>query len=156
MKMKNKKTKLSAEKSNPMRNNSDGVHMFSNLVSNLPGFKVYRICGMIKGDVPPEFQQFTDLVHIEDRAALLDTHRLAKSHDRTYSVEFRLSDKNGDFIHIQAIMTRVTDDSGLAIRLEGTLQDITERKRVEKEMQLEKQLSDNIINSLPGIFYTLQ
>lgn len=37
----------------------------------------------------------------------------------------------------------------------GIIRDITERKRVEEQLRQQKQFSDDIINSLPGIFYTL-
>lgn len=35
----------------------------------------------------------------------------------------------------------------------GIIRDLTERREVENNLQIEKQLSDKIINSLPGLFY---
>lgn len=37
----------------------------------------------------------------------------------------------------------------------GIIRDITERKRAEEQLRQQKQFSDDIVNSLPGIFYML-
>ncbi len=39
------------------------------------------------------------------------------------------------------------------VKLKGATQDITAQKLSEKKIIDEKELSDNIINSLPGVFY---
>jgi hypothetical protein len=35
----------------------------------------------------------------------------------------------------------------------GAMQDVTEQKLAQHQLVLEKELSDSIINSLPGVFY---
>jgi PAS domain S-box-containing protein len=45
------------------------------------------------------------------------------------------------------------DESGKAYRILGAMQDISVNKEAENRLLLEKNLSDSIINSLPGIFY---
>lgn len=47
----------------------------------------------------------------------------------------------------------IYDENGNAIRMLGAMQDITEQRKNEQQIILEKELSDSIINSLPGIFY---
>jgi diguanylate cyclase (GGDEF)-like protein/PAS domain S-box-containing protein len=49
----------------------------------------------------------------------------------------------------------VFDDNNEIMGVFGISRDITERKRMEIELTESKKLSDNIINSLPGIFYML-
>jgi len=44
-------------------------------------------------------------------------------------------------------------DCGQVKGLEGFIIDITERKRTEEILHAEKQFSDTVINSLPGVFY---
>jgi PAS domain S-box-containing protein len=47
----------------------------------------------------------------------------------------------------------ITDKTGEVIKISGTTQDITGRKRIEDEILMEKNLLDSIINGLPGSFY---
>ena len=49
----------------------------------------------------------------------------------------------------------VFGDNGDIVGIFGISRDITDRKRMELELNDAKQLSDKIINSLPGIFYML-
>lgn len=50
-------------------------------------------------------------------------------------------------------VTPVFDEHGVCNMLVGSLHDITELKNKENEILKEKNLSDSIINSLPGVFY---
>jgi PAS domain S-box-containing protein len=50
-------------------------------------------------------------------------------------------------------VTPVFDNDGKCNMLVGSVHDITELKKIENEILKEKQLSDSIINSLPGVFY---
>ncbi len=50
-------------------------------------------------------------------------------------------------------ITPVYDEQGNCNMLVGTVHDITDIKEIENDIRKEKQLSDSIINSLPGVFY---
>jgi PAS domain S-box-containing protein len=50
-------------------------------------------------------------------------------------------------------ITPVFNEKGDSIKLVGTVHDITGRKRAQEQLKKEKDLSDSIINSMPGIFY---
>jgi two-component system cell cycle sensor histidine kinase/response regulator CckA len=45
------------------------------------------------------------------------------------------------------------DTNGLLVRVRGTVQDITERKRAEAALQAEKAFTEAVIDSLPGVVY---
>jgi len=49
----------------------------------------------------------------------------------------------------------IRDESGKIVKLMGTVQDITERKRTEVELLSEKLFSDSVINSMPAVFYVI-
>jgi len=59
--------------------------------------------------------------------------------------------KDGTLNWVEFLGSRVTFEDGPAII--GSMIDITERKRAEELMLKEMELSDTIINSLPGVFY---
>jgi PAS domain S-box-containing protein len=65
--------------------------------------------------------------------------------------EFKGQKKDGTENNIEIFGSRVIIDGEPSII--GTMIDITDRKRAEELILKEKQLSDAIINSLPGIFY---
>jgi len=68
--------------------------------------------------------------------------------------EFRMQDKNGQCHWLyckESVFLRNSDGSPKQIF--GITSDITEQKKIEDEILKEKNLSDSIINSLPGIFY---
>lgn len=68
-------------------------------------------------------------------------------------VEEPLIDKDGNRTWIETIKTPIFNASGDVIGTTGIARDITERKRSEEALRLEKNFSDTIINSLPGVFY---
>ncbi|MCZ2458873.1 MAG: PAS domain S-box protein [Chitinophagales bacterium] len=66
-----------------------------------------------------------------------------------YEVEF--IKKDGTVIPVEAFGSR-TDYMGKPAII-GSVLDITDRKKAEKEIRIAKELSDQIIESLPGVFY---
>lgn len=59
--------------------------------------------------------------------------------------------KNGTIIDVEVALTELEIDGKKYFASFG--RDISQRKRAEEQMMNEKELSDSIINSLPGIFY---
>jgi PAS domain S-box-containing protein len=59
--------------------------------------------------------------------------------------------KNGTIIDVEVALTELEIDGKKYFASFG--RDISQRKRAEKQILNEKELSDSIINSLPGIFY---
>ncbi|MEO5681729.1 MAG: PAS domain S-box protein [Chitinophagaceae bacterium] len=71
-----------------------------------------------------------------------------------YNIEFRIQPADGSPLkYIAALAELEKNEKGEPLRINGTLQDITERIKARNEIIKEKNLSDSIINSLPGIFY---
>jgi PAS domain S-box-containing protein len=86
-------------------------------------------------------------VHPEDKEALYEAYELAKGKQ---DIVFRTQHKDGHWIHVREIATDITDEAGNCIESIGTMQDITELKEHEKD--LEKR--DTIIRQfelVPGI-----
>ena len=58
-------------------------------------------------------------------------------------------------LYFKSCFIPIKDAGGKVVKLMGLTEDITERKRSEDALFQQKQFSDDIINSLPGIFYML-
>ncbi len=76
---------------------------------------------------------FIDLVHTEDKEFILSKDQ---SRDRSrYNMIYRLKHKERGFIWVEDYGTWVRDNDGKALYREGFIQDITDRKRAEEEME---------------------
>jgi PAS domain S-box-containing protein len=74
-------------------------------------------------------------VHVEDAKALLNSWIVAlRGHDSTYRFEFRAIVR-GQSVSLVSRGSIVRDDQGRALRAIGIMQDITEIKRVEQQIQ---------------------
>ncbi|MGC2061807.1 MAG: PAS domain S-box protein [Thermodesulfovibrionales bacterium] len=71
------------------------------------------------------------------------------------SYEYQIINKAGDSRWLNQRNVLIKDQSGTPIALEGTVTDITERKRAENDILWSKQFSELIIKSLPDIFYII-
>lgn len=70
-----------------------------------------------------------------------------------WSDEFRFRKADGSYRTMYNRAYALYDQSGMPYRMVGAMQDITNLQLARRQLMLEKELSDSIINSLPGIFY---
>jgi len=92
-------------------------------------------------------------VHKEDLVTLsIEWENAAAKKEKNFS-EYRFVHKDGSISWVmgQAIPEKNTE--GKIVGYVGTITDITERKNAENVIIKEKQLSETVINNLPGIFY---
>lgn len=87
------------------------------------------------GDKATSPRSALNAVHPDDRAALDSALRACVTDDATLRSDCRLTVADGQerILHIQAKVRR--DDDGRAHTLEGTVQDVTERKRAEQQIR---------------------
>ena len=79
--------------------------------------------------------------------------RLMAEQGKVTGFECQLRRRDGEVIWASVNGRVARDSDGKIHHYDGTLEDITERKRFEAELLREKALSDTVINSLPNIFY---
>jgi len=115
----------------------------------------YRIYGYEPGEIKPNFEIVKSHVHPDD----LDT--FMKSIDNTvkirkpFALEYRLITKDGTQKFVSAHANVELDKSGNPIRLRGTLQDITERKKAEDEIKRnEKRYRELFEDNITGVYVT--
>ncbi|MEW6387061.1 MAG: PAS domain S-box protein [Thermodesulfobacteriota bacterium] len=99
--------------------------------------------------------QWSDLLHPDDRAgAWKSIQDHLEGRTAMHEMEYRLRTKDGRYKWVLD-RARITarDPQGRPLRMSGTHNDITERKQAEELLRQEKNFSDAIIDSLPGIFY---
>lgn len=101
-----------------------------------------------------DFKIFLSLLHPED-AVLFEQNYFEIIHKKGSAIEATLRYKNlqPDYLILEIKAYLLYNDMGSVYRVLGAIRDVTEEKRYQQRIELEKNLSDNIINSLPGIFY---
>jgi len=97
-----------------------------------------------------------ELIHPEDRhiqqQALEETLRQL----HPYDVEYRIVKPDGETRFVHVIDQIVCDESGRPIRLFGTVQDITERRRAEEALRRSERELRLVIDTIPVMAWTLR
>ena len=93
--------------------------------------------------------ELREMIHPDDRELQRRALDEAVRARQPYDVEFRIIRPDGEvrFVHVRDATEY--DASGRAIRIFGTVQDITERKRTEQAVRESKQLLDLVLTTLP-------
>ncbi len=68
-------------------------------------------------------------------------------------LEFEITGLKGTHRYMEMHAVPLRNAEGKIISLLGVTRDVSQRKKAEEQIKKEKELSDSIINSLPGIFY---
>jgi PAS domain S-box-containing protein/putative nucleotidyltransferase with HDIG domain len=97
--------------------------------------EIYRIFGLTPQQFGATYEAFLDAAHPEDRALITGAVNAALRGERDYSLDHRilLPDGSVRFVHEQAEVRR--DGEGKALRMLGTVQDITEEKLHEMALR---------------------
>jgi len=98
--------------------------------------EVYNIFGVTQQEFSGSHEEFLELVHPNDRDMVRLSVDKALTELESYSVEYRIIQPDGSerVVHEQSEVH--LDGNGNATRIIGTVLDITERKIIEKELQL--------------------
>ena len=97
----------------------------------------YRMLGYEPGDFSTNIQFWLDHIHPDDRAQAVKVNEdCIENRASNFEVEFRMRTKSGGWKWILGRgRTSARDANGRALRMIGTHQDITERKRLEEELK---------------------
>ncbi len=97
--------------------------------------EVYRIFGLTPRKFKATYETFLNSVHPEDREFVKESVNKALYGKMPYSIDHRIILPGGSerIVHEQAEV--IFDDKHKAIRMNGTVQDITERKRMEEALR---------------------
>lgn len=97
--------------------------------------EIYRIFGLKSQESGASYEAFLDAVHPDDREFVKKSADDAINGKEYYSIDLRiiLPDLTERVVHEQAEIVR--DEDGQPLRMVGTVQDITDRKRAEKALK---------------------
>jgi two-component system cell cycle sensor histidine kinase/response regulator CckA len=93
-----------------------------------------RIFGLLPGSFDGRIETFFSMVHPEDRLAVEKASAEARAGRAGYGIDHRIVRADGSvrWVHEEADVLR--DEAGRAASMIGTVQDITDRKRLEEQL----------------------
>jgi len=89
-------------------------------------------------------------VHPEDRERTKQIWARAVNDRSLYDVEYRVRRNDGEYRHFAVRGVPVLQDNGSVAEWVGTCTDITERKRVDQALQLERRRFRDVLDKLPA------
>ncbi len=136
---------------------NDAVWDWDFASGNIWGNDRFREIFNLQEGQPFGFDEYIQYVHPDDREQIIENFREAlHKHDNQINEEFRLRTSQNDYYLTLYDRSNILYNSeGQGYRMLGAMQDITELRKSARQLVLEKELSDSIINSLPGIFYLM-
>jgi len=108
----------------------------------------FEILG-IPVDVPPKLGDYIDpRLHPDDRERLIAERSAAETRGRKMDLEYRILRPDGEVRHIHEIAEIKPGPDGLAEVYFGTIQDVSEQKRVESELRESEERHRSVIAAL--------
>ncbi len=104
----------------------------------------YQITGIEKTAEPPDFEAFLRLIHNEDMATFISGYRSLRTGLHTMDIEHRISCPDGRTKFVRQKGNAVKTADGKAVRIEGIIQDITDRKADELKLLLRESVIANM------------
>ena len=108
--------------------------------------QVNQIYGLPTG-YEPEPGEGIEYFHPEDRSVIRDAFERARATGESYDLELRVGDRE-EFTWVRACGKPQTED-GEVVRVRGTLQDITDSKEHEQELERSHTLLSTLFETLP-------
>jgi PAS domain S-box-containing protein len=108
--------------------------------------EIYRMTGRTRQEWGSgSLDAFLDIVHPDDRDNVVQAIQVAIREHKPYSVDHRFIHLDGTecLVHEQGEVTY--DESGEAIQITGTVQDITKRKQIEAELEKHRHQLENLV-----------
>ena len=121
-----------------------------------PSEESSRICGLPPGH-PRSQAELQDVIHPDDRQLQKRALAGALEKRQPYDLQYRIVRPDGQlrFVHVWDDIGY--DESGRPVRMFGTVQDITERKRAEEAVRESQELLNLVLATLPvGVAVTDQ
>ena len=94
----------------------------------------------------PKYANFFDIVPLDDQPNLRAAVEEAIAHGTPYMVEHGIIRPDRSICHVISRGEAICDDQGKVVRLIGTITDISDRKRLEKELTHSRDLRELIFN----------
>ncbi|HNX95118.1 MAG TPA: PAS domain S-box protein, partial [Holophaga sp.] len=112
----------------------------------------YRLFDLKPSPHPPCFRDYLELVHPSDRTAVEDGFRQVVQSGLATTMEYRTNPAKCSPRVLEIAICAETDDHGKPLGLSGTIQDITERKRIENALRESEKRTKLLLENSNDLF----
>jgi len=95
----------------------------------------YELLGYEDGEFESSYEKFTELLHPEDRDRVVEVEQAHLEKRVPFDIQYRLLTKSGEYRWFRARAQAIWDENDNPIRIAGSIQDITERMRIENDLK---------------------
>jgi len=114
---------------------------------------IFDLFEIDKANFPATYDAFIETVHTDDRDMVTKAYQDSIANKQPYNIEHRLLMKDGRVKWVNELCRTEYDAQGNGIRSVGIVQEITERRMAEKDLQDSEEKYRNLVdNALVGIF----
>jgi len=117
---------------------------------------LYKLYGFEPGAVLPSCDAFLERVHLDDRSIARRRLEAMLAGEDGYPVDLRIVTADGRMIWVHSRVQTSRDSAGQLIRMEGTDQDITERKKSEQALREERDRLTSLAATAPGVLFSFR
>ncbi len=112
--------------------------------------ETYKIFGIHDGKTKLTYSGFLNSIHPEDREFVKKSVETALSEHKPYSIDHRIIRQDGEVRFVHELGEVILDENGEPVKMIGTTQDITERKKAENIRTVLYHIS-NAVNTTENI-----
>jgi len=107
--------------------------------------EIFRIFNLDKNKFGASYEAFVDFVHPDDRKIVDQAYQDHLSHKKKYDIEHRILLKNGEIKYVHENCYSKFDKEGNPFKSIGTIQDITDLKMTELELEKHKNNLEELV-----------
>src|SRR5574341_30728 len=116
--------------------------------------ELYRICGLSADDTSPSYEAFLERVHPDDGDLFKNAITNSLKTAEPFSLDYRIVRPDRSVRAVHGEGTVIMHD-GQSVRVTGTAQDITERKRIEYALRRSEARNRSIIDNANDAFIAI-
>jgi PAS domain S-box-containing protein len=115
--------------------------------------QVRALLGYTQDEFPDVLESWASRLHPEDKDRVFAALTAHIEQREPYDVEYRLRAKSGEYQWFRARGQAGRDEAGKVIRMSGSLQCITDRKRTEEVLRRQQGLLKDVVNNTTAVIY---
>ncbi|MBL6445312.1 PAS domain S-box protein [Fulvivirga sp. 29W222] len=115
----------------------------------------YRICGLEPGKISPSFEHCIEMLHPADRKKAKEVFNQVLESKERCQLDARIIRKDNEIRYVTYRAELITDTKGEPIKMVGSLQDVTDKKKAELDLKESENRNRALLSALPDIIFIL-
>ena len=117
--------------------------------------RVYALLGFDDGEIEPRFSVIQSRIHPDDAKDAMNAIKAHLHHGHPYDVEYRIKTKSGRYRWFRSRGAARRDANGKATRMTGFIDDVDDRRTMQKALSEANEFNERVINTAQSIILVL-